>query len=130
MANKINLFLDDERKPVDAYPHTHDLSYLMQPWYQVKTYDQFTRVITELYTQHSTLPFIISFDHDLDNEHYEYLNHPIPYETFKIKTGLHCAEWLYHFCKENNVDIPVWKIHTQNPAGGENIIKMLQYGKL
>lgn len=120
-----NLFLDDIRNPNDCFEYTKMGVYLMNDWVVVRNYDEFVNMITE-----NGIPLVISFDHDLADEHYR----PSMYNpdkhysnyyhdgTFKEKTGYHCAKWLLEYCMDNNLDIPkVVYVHTMNPVGGDNI---------
>ena len=60
------LFLDDERVPMQAYYLTNDKIYMAYTWDIVRNYDQFTT-----YIETHGLPKLISFDHDLADEHYK-----------------------------------------------------------
>jgi hypothetical protein len=115
-----NLFLDDERKP-------RDVQWVKLPlieWTIVRNYDEFVDIITK-----KGLPTFISFDHDLAFEHYPFHEkNPtlrIPYESYKEKTGYHCAYWLINFCLEKKLDLPRFAVHSMNPIGRENIEKLL-----
>ena len=66
----------------------------------VKSYLEFTDFILR-----NGLPDFISFDHDLGEE----------------KTGYDCAKWLVEYCMDNNLRIPKFFVHSQNPVGKENI---------
>lgn len=104
------LFLDDMRKPPDW------------TWDVVRNYQQFVRFITL-----NGVPDIISFDHDLGQEHYEvidwdgklhdHLNGQIPYDKFTEKTGYDCAKWLV----EGNLLPKSYLVHSLNPVGAQNI---------
>ena len=97
----------------------------MDDWVIVRNYDEFVKTITE-----NGVPVILSFDHDLADEHYR----PSMYDkdehytgyytdgTFKEKTGYECAKWLIDYCIDNKVDTPtIVYIHSMNPVGGKNI---------
>lgn len=109
------LFLDDVRQPIHAYHYTLNKSYLMD-WDVVTNYDEFIKYITN-----NGIPDVISFDHDLGDEHYT--NNPnIDYTSFKEKTGYDCAKWLIDYCIDNDLDFPkVIYIHSMNPYGSLNI---------
>ena len=81
MEKKSMLFLDDIRKPLDAEAYTHNLIYRQIPWYIVRNYEQFTQTIKE-----NGIPQVISFDHDLADEHYHHQNN-IPYDSINEKTA-------------------------------------------
>ena len=62
----MKLFLDDNRKPYDVFRNTIDPIYENNnEWVIVKNYEEFVDTILE-----SGLPEIISFDHDLSQNHY------------------------------------------------------------
>jgi len=116
-----NLFLDDERYP-------KNVSWISLPlveWTVVRNYDQFVKIITE-----RGLPNNVSFDHDLADAHYQHY-----IETrgqgdpntavFKEKTGYECARWLKEYCTNNHLPIPPFTVHSMNPIGKQNIIRLL-----
>jgi hypothetical protein len=103
------LFLDDSRKPPDF------------TWDVVKSYEQFIA-----YIKLHGVPDIISFDHDLGDEHYAvYQDTPHVsegkaqdyYGKFQEKTGYDCAKWLV----ENNKLPKEFYVHSMNPVGALNI---------
>jgi hypothetical protein len=109
------IFLDDLRKPPN------------DSFTVVKNYDEFIEHILRL-----GLPTIISFDHDLAPEHYSdllskqqgtnrYDQISLNYHKYKEKTGYDCAKWLVNHCTNNQLKLPMCVIHSQNPAGAENI---------
>jgi len=87
---KTALYLDDQRTPTINIPG-------YEPWVVVRSYEQFVNWISEF-----GIPDLISFDHDLADEHIEdYFKQKLnqgfqqpEYESYKEKTGLHCAMWL------------------------------------
>jgi hypothetical protein len=85
-------------------------------WDCVRSFDAFVA-----YIQEHGVPSVISFDHDLSFDHYPFnetnptLN--IPYDTYKEKTGFHCAKWL----TEQNLPVNEIRVHSANPVGAENI---------
>ena len=113
----ILLWLDDLRNPVIW---AKDYSGYKIIW--VKSYNDFIKYISE-----HGIPDIISFDHDLDEEHYQMIfnllkpNFKIPYNKFKEKSGYDCALWLIEYCVKNKLNLPDIKIHSMNPIGRENI---------
>lgn len=117
-----NLFLDDYRMPKDAFAYTHIPIYLNVEWIVVRNYNAFISLI-----EGKGIPEIISFDHDLANEHYDPELHGSEtynqlYDLFDEKTGYHCAQWLINYCIDNQKDIPAEvMIHSMNPAGSMNI---------
>lgn len=127
MTNKhktYNIFLDDYRRPEDAYGHTRNMEYLEERWVVVKNYVDFVNLISENYVE-GRLPGIISFDHDLADAHY-LKQSDIDYDTFKERTGYHCAKWLIDFCIDVDVKLPKWRVHSMNPAGRANIESLLK----
>lgn len=99
------LFLDDVRKPPDA------------TWDVVRSYEQFVA-----YIEANGVPEVISFDHDLADQHYLIDEEnpdsgKIPYEKYAEKTGYDCAKWLV----ENGYEVKRWMVHSMNPGGAANI---------
>lgn len=122
-----NLFLDDERQPKNV-----NWAYMpLVEWTIAKSYDDFVRIVSSL-----GLPARVSFDHDLDEEHYrEYhwahsemnLKKGIfQYDKMKVKTGYHCVQWLVKYCQERGQSFPEYYVHTMNPIGKVNIIKYIE----
>ena len=117
------LYLDDVRNPTNTFPTT-----LNSEWVIARSYREFVQVIEK-----KGLPFMISFDHDLADEHYR----PSMYDTdkhytkyytdgtFTEKTGYHAAQWLVAYCLDKNIDLPKWNVHSMNPVGKDNIIALL-----
>lgn len=127
------LFLDDYRQPIDCigYMHsrigTQNPIYLEKDWIVVKHYFEFCEYIRE-----NGLPYLISFDHDLADAHYnnKFQEGEIDYnsEDFNknyFKTGYHCAQWLTEYCQENNKELPEYFVHSMNPVGVINIKNLL-----
>lgn len=129
MKNQFNLFLDDERMPVNrnnetqmsAYDLTGDKRYFMLDWIIVRNFGDFIKTIEE-----KGLPEVISFDHDLKDFHY-YHYQTYTFYTGKIDysivegTGYECTKWLIQYLLNNDLDAPEIMIHTQNQVGAENI---------
>lgn len=124
-----NLFLDDTRDPIDVY-------WIKLPsvkWSIVRNYKQFIDTILR-----DGVPEMISFDHDLANEHYiEYedchneklitgLRGKINYEKFQEKTGRDCAMWLATYCLDKNIPIPLYYLHSRNGPGCGNMFSILE----
>lgn len=130
VLNRYKLFLDDIRTPKDAYGYTKYDSYMNDKWNIVRSYDQFTKHITSEFDKGS-FPEIISFDHDLADEHYsdkmygEMCEYNKLYEHFKEKTGYDCVKWLVGFCIDNQINLPKFVVHSMNPVGGKNITNYL-----
>ena len=121
-----NLFLDDARQP-------HQVGWVDLPqvtWTIVKNYNEFVKII-----QKNGLPNIITFDHDLGEEHYAEYHWAhsekniaskgiFRYDHMKEKTGYDCAKWLVEYCMSKELDLPVYYVHTMNPIGAKNIISL------
>lgn len=103
------LYLDDVRVP------------LVRGVDLVHNYDEFFAYLTS-----HEMPEVISWDHDISEEHYptaaEGDRDVIPYETYKDKTGFHCALYVV----ENSLPLQLWSVHSLNPAGGNNIRRLLR----
>ena len=109
------LWLDDKRNPFVKHPTANGTwSELYSPindyeviW--VKKYHEFVSWITE-----NGLPDGICFDHDLSDIHcYK--------STYKEKTGMDCAKWLVAYCLDNNKELPLYNIQSDNTCGRDNI---------
>ena len=105
-------------------------------WVIAKDYNSFVNTIQE-----KGIPELVSFDHDLADEHYDnpyepderLIVHPgdvkINYDLFREKTGYDCAKWLVEYCLEKEQNIPEFLVHSLNPTGTENIQKYLENAK-
>jgi hypothetical protein len=138
-----NLFLDDLRKPEHAYIYpkrngtgliieTQSLKHVSNvdndDWVVVRTYEDFVQTIEE-----KGLPDVVSFDHDLDEEHIRHYykvtesTGVIEYGNLKVKTGKHCAEYLVQQCKaQQPKNLPEVFIHSANKWGVKEIRKVLE----
>lgn len=111
------LFLDDIRYPIDAHHYTRQDIFLRADWHIVRNYKQFINRILE-----NGLPDMISFDHDLADEHYLQPDS----QQFIEKTGYDCAKWLTEYCMDNYLNLPDFFCHSMNPVGKENIERLLK----
>jgi hypothetical protein len=123
------LWLDDLRNPfLDIEGRVPDAKkdYIID-W--VLNYEQFTQWIEK-----HGLPKIISFDHDLADEHYTPEEYWHDYQisknyqeaqNYQEKTGMDCAKWLVDYCIDNNKSLPVFYVHSANPVGADNILGIL-----
>lgn len=112
-----NLFLDDERYPKTSYIYGDSELYETEDWKIVRNYNDFVKFIKE-----NGVPKLVSFDHDLSEEHYKASNQTfLPYSDFKVKTGYHCLQWLLLYCAKVNAKPPKILIHTLNLTGAENM---------
>lgn len=118
------LWLDDLRDPYldleKKVPHKENAEII---W--VKNYNEFTERIKKY-----GLPDVISFDHDLAEEHYtpeEYWNDYYASKKYQEsqdyveKTGLDCAKWLIKYCLNNDLELPEYYVHSANPVGRDKI---------
>ena len=112
------LYLDDQRTPTATISGYEE-------WKVVRNYNEFVEYITK-----NGIPDLISFDHDLADEHindyavqvgrdgYQFPN----YAEYKEKTGLDCARWLIEeYCQPNNLLLKTCSVHSHNPVGAINI---------
>lgn len=129
LMNNYHLFLDDERMP-------SDVKWIKLPenveWTIVRNYQQFVDTITA-----NGLPLCISFDHDLADEHYvqsiasnQNNAHNFNYGKITEKTGYDCAKWLVEYCREKELEIPNYTVHSMSVVGKKNIIGYLENYKL
>lgn len=119
-----NLYLDDFRNPIDSAYYRGEAIYAHEEWEVVRNYDEFVKIIQE-----KGLPEIISFDHDLADEHYGMHDHidEMEYSAYQEKTGYDCAKWLINYCIDNNKKLPATiLIHSMNPAGSQNIKSLFE----
>ena len=116
------LFLDDVRSAEMVFMNTIDPIYENNnEWEIVRSFNEFVSYIEE-----KGLPEFISFDHDLDFEHYKLENQQdIDYDKMEIKTGFHAAQWLVNYCADNKLKLPHYKVHSMNLAGKRNIERVL-----
>lgn len=126
---KTYLFLDDFRNPIDCINYMRlrvddSAMYSREKWIVVRNYEEFVNYITN-----KGLPYLISFDHDLADEHYDPSMYSGNYDdvakNFKEKTGMDCAKWLVDYCLDNEKQLPKFVVHSMNPAGTKNISSLL-----
>jgi len=117
------LFLDDYRVPLDSFGITRNPIY-KEKWIIVRTYEDFLKTIS-----HYGIPTMVSFDHDLVDEHYKVVNESQWEEYHKNPahqpTGYDCALWLKRYCSFNNLPLPEYYIHSLSQVGGKKIRKLL-----
>jgi hypothetical protein len=125
-----NLFLDDVRMPIDCIHYIRNSDYANLNWVIVRTHDEFVNEVTQRFANNE-FPAIVSFDHDLADEHYDpamyhgedaYINASV---SFKEKTGLDSAKWFVQFCIDNDVNMPSCLVHSMNPIGAKRIKETL-----
>lgn len=117
------LWLDDYRNPF--LNKERKVPLIKGTLYWVRSYEEFVEWINKF-----GLPDVVSFDHDLSDQHYAPQEYWGDYEkskayqeaqTYTEKTGADCAKFLIQFCMDNNRDLPVWYVHSANPVGADNI---------
>jgi hypothetical protein len=86
-------------------------------WSVVRSYNEFIAHIMD-----NGIPDLISFDHDLADGHY---TEAVDYNE-QEKTGYHAAKWLIDYCMDNKKDLPRCFVHSMNPAGTDNIVKLFE----
>lgn len=126
------LYLDDIRNPRDSFDRMKEGVYVRNDWVIVRNYTEFCEEIKSGFEKNK-FPSLISFDHDLGQEHMNYYfenggheNPPDPLQAnFTEKTGYDCAKWLVDFCMDRNILLPKFKCHSHNPVGKENILGLL-----
>lgn len=119
------LFLDDMRTPVETWTYMKLPVYIDHSWVTTRSYEEFADELQTRF-QDGFFPSLISFDHDLADVHYNHLDDHIPYDSFRERTGLHCAKFLVEFCMENELKLPAYLVHSMNPVGKENITRLLE----
>jgi len=122
MDKNYNLFLDDNRKPSDVTW----VELPLVPWVVVRGCDTFISTISRY-----GLPRIVSFDHDLCDEHYERYfkakkTGAFDYNNLTVRTGLDAAKWLVKYCEMFHKLLPECHIHTRNHFGEANIREVLK----
>jgi hypothetical protein len=122
-----NLFLDDKRIPITVYNLIlKDERYLREEWVIAKNYEEFQGLLLS-----KGIPRLISFDHDLADEHYligmseEFFG--FDYSKCTEKTGMDCAKLLIKMCLDFELKwFPEYIVHSQNPVGKANISSYLR----
>ncbi len=132
---KVKIFLDDVREPEECSKYMHYRIGSLNPiyledWVVVKNFEEFKAVII---ANHGSVTHV-SFDHDLADDHYEETEvlkmnktfgnieeyHKV-IDSFKEKTGYHCARWMKGYYQEKGIDLPMVFVHSMNPVGTKNI---------
>lgn len=119
--NSYNLFLDDIRNPDWVTRYKTDPEYNKLKWITVRSYDEFVDYVNE-----NGMPRLISFDHDLADEHYfitvEAIRNGFDIKTdFKEMTGYDALKWICDYSLDNNIPLPEMKFHTANYIGLKNM---------
>lgn len=132
---KTYLFLDDWRHPVKAYlwddgiPLVNKVNVPGSRWNIVKTYDEFVEFVEK-----NGIPDVVSFDNDLfnvfdpdlDEDDMRRILTMKDWETYPIKCGAHCAQWLVEKCREQKRALPEYYIHSANTVARGIIRSILE----
>jgi hypothetical protein len=111
---KISLYLDDIRTPVD------------DSWQIVRSY---TELVSHIRLNGLENYEMITLDHDLGEQAMdEFYNNALPNYTLNYdnivneKTGLDCAKWLVAESMNKKIPLPQIYVHSANPIGSANIM--------
>jgi hypothetical protein len=110
--NKIKIYLDDVRTPVE------------KNWVVVRSYDEFIAKVNEIGLENIDF---ISLDHDLGDSAMKewhknvYHNYTLDYNNITEKTGYDCAKWLVEQWMEGQSVVDVYT-HSANAIGSANIM--------
>lgn len=111
--NKLRLYLDDIRTPVD------------KDWIVVRNYDEFVASIK----LHGLGNFeVISLDHDLGEgamvEYYTNVknNYMLDYNNIEERTGMDCCRYLVSDSMNEKIPLPQIYVHSANPIGSANMM--------
>lgn len=113
MENKIKLYLDDIRTPLD------------KEWEVVRTFEELVKHIQQVGLENYD---VISLDHDLgDSAIQEYIlngspNYTLDYNNILEKTGMDCAKFLVAESMSTSIPLPQIYIHSANPIGSANMM--------
>jgi hypothetical protein len=113
MTQKIKIYLDDVRIPTEG------------DWIVAKDYYEFISLI-ETYGLNNIE--LISLDHDLgDTAMVEYYNnvkdnYTLDYNNIREMTGYDCCKFLVDHSIDNNVPLPLIRVHSANPIGSHNMM--------
>lgn len=127
---KYNLFLDDIRDPSACLNYKTKFmpenrrAYSSDDWVIVRSYSEFAETIKTKFSS-GEFPGLVSFDHDLADIHY---NPQLFQESFEYheETGADCANFIVHFCLENELNLPEFYVHSANPLGAQRIYDNMQ----
>lgn len=126
---KTLLWLDDMRDPKTYYTmKPKGTASFRVVW--VKSFQEFVDYLVDM-----GVPDAVSFDHDLEPEHY------VPANLWKDwsqarkhmldarleRTGYDCAVALVKACKLRGAPLPIWGVHSANPIGANDIRGLLTW---
>lgn len=129
----MKLFLDDCRSVFDCTYYLNDSTYRVRDgWTIVRNYNEFKTLIHKMVDDGTFKDIeLISLDNDLE------VNHYMPQEEWEAfnqvdlqlrgtdDTGLHCAALLVTITVENDLPMPEFLCHSQNPVAKQNILTLL-----
>jgi hypothetical protein len=111
--NRLRLYLDDIRTPVD------------DDWIVVRDYDEFVKQIK----LHGIGNFeVMSLDHDLGEgamvEYYTNVknNYMLDYNNINERTGMDCCRYLVSESMNEKIPLPQIYVHSANPIGAANML--------
>ena len=111
--NRLRLYLDDIRTPVD------------DDWIVVRNYDEF---VAQLKLNRLGNFEVISLDHDLGEgamvEYYTNVknNYMLDYNNIEERTGMDCCRYLVSESMNEKIPLPQVYIHSANPIGSANMM--------
>ena len=111
--NRLRLYLDDIRTPVD------------NDWIVVRNYDEF---VAQLKLNGLGNFEVISLDHDLGEgamvEYYTNVknNYMLDYNNIEERTGMDCCRYLVSESMNEKIPLPQVYIHSANPIGSANMM--------
>jgi len=111
--NRLRLYLDDIRTPVD------------DDWIVVRNYDEF---VAQLKLNGLGNFEVISLDHDLGEgamvEYYTNVknNYMLDYNNIEERTGMDCCRYLVSESMNEKIPLPQVYIHSANPIGSANMM--------
>jgi hypothetical protein len=131
--NNLKLFLDDIRMPDAAFIYEERVKLIAKSgvqnceWNIVRNYEDFCEFIDKF-----GIPSVVSFDHDLCEEHMKYYfdfvskNGYIDYANLKTKTGKHCAEYFVDKWEKAGKPSTQVYVHSANRWGQVEIKNVLK----
>jgi hypothetical protein len=111
--NRLRLYLDDIRTPVD------------DDWIVVRNYDEF---VAQIKLNGLGNFEVISLDHDLgDGAMVEYYtnvknNYMLDYNNINERTGMDCCRYLVSESMNEKIPLPQIYVHSANPIGSANMM--------
>lgn len=118
----MKIFLDDVRTPQQVYGENS--------WTTVRNYDEFIKLVDSCFENNIPIN-MVSFDHDLAQEHYKDLfdsykeMRDLNYEGYEEKTGLDALKYFLNKIGRTFNKEYVIRIHSMNPVGKENMYRYI-----